>query len=46
MKNFLLNNKVKFTSFFKSNDKFEQNHDNYAFERISDENNYKIYKFE
>ena len=29
----LLNNMVKFTSFVKYNDKFEQNHDNYAFKK-------------
>ena len=33
---------VKFTSFVKYNDKFEQNH---AFERISNENNYEISNF-
>ena len=36
---------VKFTSFVKYNGKFEQNHDNYAFQRINIENNYEIYKY-
>ena len=45
MKELLLNNVVKFTCFVKYNDKFEQNHDNYAFEKINKENNYEIYKF-
>ena len=42
MKELLLNNMVKFTSFVKNNDKFEQNH---AFEGISNENNYEISNF-
>ena len=45
MKELLLNKLVKFTSFVKYNNKFEQNHDNYAFERIDNENNCEIYKF-
>ena len=45
IKELLLNNMVKFTSFVKYNNKLEQNHDNYAFERINNENNYEIYKF-
>ena len=36
---------AKFTSFVKYNNKFEQNHDNYVFQRINNENNYEIYKF-
>ena len=36
---------VKFTSFIIYNDKFEQNHDNYVFESINNENSYEIYKF-
>ena len=36
---------VKFKSFVKYNDKFEQNHNNYAFEKVNNENNYEIYKF-
>ena len=42
MKELLLNNMVKFTSFVKYNNIFEQNHDNNAFERINNENNYEI----
>ena len=45
MKELLLNNMVKFTSFVIYNDKFEQNHDNYALEKINNEKNYEIYKF-
>ena len=36
---------VTILSFVKYNDKFEQNHANYALERINNENNYEIYKF-
>ena len=46
MKELLRNNMVKFTSFVKYNDKLQQNHDNYASERINNENNYKIHKFQ
>ena len=45
MKELLLNNMVKCTSFLKYNDKFKPNHDNYVSERINNENKYKIYKF-
>ena len=44
MKELLLNNMVKFWSFVKYNDKFEQNHNNYAFERMNNENDSEIYK--
>ena len=36
---------MMFTSFVKYNDKFEQNHDNYGFETINNENNYEITNF-
>ena len=42
MKELLLNNMVKFTSFVNYNNKFEQKNDNYAFERINNENNYEM----
>ena len=45
MKELFLNNMVTLTSFVKYNDKFEQNHENYAFERINNDNSYEICKF-
>ena len=36
---------VKFTSFVKYNDKFEQNHDNYAFKNINSKQKFHAFLF-
>ena len=45
MKDLLPNNMVKFTTFVKYNDKFEQNHDNYAFEKINNKQIFHAFLF-